>query len=960
MKKYEIYNVSSYKTKIIECTKIEGTIDEIIKELKNKKNYHERILKDDELILNIDIDGCDNLNKIKQEIIIFLKDKYGLIIEDDDIKYTENRKYGILKGNDKKSYHITIPKYYGNSYKLKMLWNIFKDRYKYECIDHKHLGTGNSGKWFRLPNQLKGISDKLTYEESIGTEHNIINGTLQNFVLKHIPKDSININNLIKDNIIVKEKTTKNERVIQNNTIKELTLTDNEIKNMLKKLEKKYLEDYEEWLKITTLMKSIGKYKIWNKWSKKSEKYNQNENNKIWNSIKLTFDENYLKYLCNLEEDIHKKYIPLTKDLKFDVKKINSKYLNTGISYTELNKYNTIILKSSTGTGKTTMTAQMIKKELEKDKSKRILSIVSKISLSNQQIKSFMDEDIELVSYRDTKKDIKKDNMVCCLNSLWMYQYISNNEMKNMIIYIDEVNSLIENLVDNMTLKHNLKVIYHTLMRLINNCHKIIVSDALITDNVLNLLKKRNDKNKIMVENEFKKYKNIRAEEIKDENIFLEKMKEQCMNNDYFLFGCDSLEIVTRFYIECLKCNVDRTKFILITSESKMEIYDASKEFKNKFVFYSPSIIFGVDFTIENEQNVFIYITGKSLMPSGCFQQTTRTRNIKTLYYYCNTYRQKNKYFNTASVRKIFRNIEKTNDIIKDICSNYDEDDNIIMLDNAFFEMYCYNEYVKDTYRTNIKKHYKLILEENGFILSSSGNCNNIELEKTKEMKKEVKEEQLKKFEEFKKLNKESTEYNNKKYDNFKENIKFLGLNELENETLDKYKEEIVFSKQLENHIKTINMFKSYDYIKSKVKEENENAFYITIYNSSYNKIKYIKEMEQKYNIHFLNKEFNDRNEEKIEMSDEEYNKMKIIFRSEKEKPKTYDDLKKIYVGLIKNITGNKLIELKRETKKNEEGKKNYNYSVNKKVLDYHLNLYLHKNKNHNNLDSNIFKYLGF
>jgi primosomal protein N' len=188
-------------------------------------------------------------------------------------------------------------------------------------------------------------------------------------------------------------------------------------------------------------MKSIGKYKIWNKWSKKSEKYNQNENNKIWNSIKLTFDENYLKYLCNLEEDIHKKYIPLTKDLKFDVKKINSKYLNTGISYTELNKYNTIILKSSTGTGKTTMTAQMIKKELEKDKSKRILSIVSKISLSNQQIKSFMDEDIELVSYRDTKKDIKIDNMVCCLNSLWMYQYISNNEMKNMIIYIDEVKS---------------------------------------------------------------------------------------------------------------------------------------------------------------------------------------------------------------------------------------------------------------------------------------------------------------------------------------------------------------------------------------------------------------------------------------------------------------------------------------------------------------------------------------
>ena len=128
------------------------------------------------------------------------------------LAFESSKSFG--KGNDKKSYHITIPKYNGTSWKLKSLWILFKKRYKYKCIDHGHLGCGETGKWFRLPNQLKGISDKLTYEESIGTEHNIINGTLQNFVLKHIPKDSININNLIKDNIIVKEKTTKNENKI--------------------------------------------------------------------------------------------------------------------------------------------------------------------------------------------------------------------------------------------------------------------------------------------------------------------------------------------------------------------------------------------------------------------------------------------------------------------------------------------------------------------------------------------------------------------------------------------------------------------------------------------------------------------------------------------------------------------------------------------------------------------------
>jgi len=87
-------------------------------------------------------------------------------------------------------------------------------------------------------------------------------------------------------------------------------------------------------------------------------------------------------------------------------------------------------------------------------------------------------------------------------------------------------------------------------------------------------------------------------------------------------------------YNECIKL-YDKDNFILITSKTKYIVNDAIKEFKDKFVFYSPCITFGVDFSIEEKQDVFIYITGKSLMPDGCFQQTTRTRNIDKLYYYC-------------------------------------------------------------------------------------------------------------------------------------------------------------------------------------------------------------------------------------------------------------------------------------------------------------------------------------
>ena len=37
------------------------------------------------------------------------------------------------------------------------------------------------------------------------------------------------------------------------------------------------------------------------------------------------------------------------------------------------------------------------------------------------------------------------------------------------------------------------------------------------------------------------------------------------------------------------------------------------------------------------------------------------------------------------------------------------------------FNLYCENEFVRDTYETNKVKHFELILRENGFKLSSEG-----------------------------------------------------------------------------------------------------------------------------------------------------------------------------------------------------------------------------------------------
>ena len=75
-----------------------------------------------------------------------------------------------------------------------------------------------------------------------------------------------------------------------------------------------------------------------------------------------------------------------------------------------------------------------------------------------------------------------------------------------------------------------------------------------------------------------------------------------------------------------------------------MSIGDASETFKNKFVFYSLSIVTGVDFSIDQAQDVFLEIRANSIDCQASYQQATRYRNIKSLYYFCETKPQEAEY----------------------------------------------------------------------------------------------------------------------------------------------------------------------------------------------------------------------------------------------------------------------------------------------------------------------------
>ena len=97
----------------------------------------------------------------------------------------------------------------------------------------------------------------------------------------------------------------------------------------------------------------------------------------------------------------------------------------------------------------------------------------------------------------------------------------------------------------------------------------------------------------------------------------------------------------------------DKYKYILITAKSNYTLTDANEQFKNSFVFHSPKITYGVDFNnIDCPQDVFIYIKGNSIHPSGVFQQATRCRYIKSLYYYGEIESKDAKYNNIDEVKQ--------------------------------------------------------------------------------------------------------------------------------------------------------------------------------------------------------------------------------------------------------------------------------------------------------------------
>lgn len=659
------------------------------------------------------------------------------------------------------------------------------------------------------------------------------------------------------------------------------------------------------------------------------------------------------------------KFIELPiENLNLETKTINQVKLELDIN--DFYENDIIIIGSGTATGKTKAVGKL-SKDIKEKYNCNILSIVNLITLSREQISTFKEEsDIDLKDYQKDLSKFAECDGVICLNSLYKLNDIENYDMSNTILYIDEVNDVINSLTHNDSLNGVLNLVYSFLIKLIKNCKKIILSDATINKNTLNLISSRTTNNKILlIKNTVKKFSGVEAKRFNDENQFLETLRTHIRNKKYFLFGCDICATISSLFASLIsEFENQKDSFILITGNTKFRPKCASVDFKDKYVFYSPSITTGVSFVYKDvKQTQFIYMSDKQLItPISFYQMASRTRNMDKLYYFSKEIKsQKMECETIKEVENKYKKMIKYNDKILGLSKSINENDEIKIVNNTFFKLFCYNEYQISIFKTGFLQHFENLLKDNGFNLTQTGQYKKLDKDELKELNevyKLLKEDDFEKYKVAKFTELDNDEDLTKNEEIIKEysilDNRFNLLNIPNKEEAENYKVFMMDEYALKNYYNFLSLFRKSDYIKNKLIEKKDDSFNVKVINSMFSKVSLLEKFESHYQISRFTLDFKNIDETK-EISKEFQELYKYTFPKQKIKSfKTKYSLIKIYVNILKYISGD--LPIIKTSKGKENNKSVWKYALNLDAIKDLITLCKFKNPHFKNFDIELIE----
>ena len=414
--------------------------------------------------------------------------------------------------------------------------------------------------------------------------------------------------------------------------------------------------------------------------------------------------------------------------------------------------YKLIIVKSDTGTGKTTA----MKNYLKLNPDKCFVSIVSRLSLGKEQVSVFKKSGIDCHWFRDEVQDLWRmdgENIVIQIDSLNKLASWCEDTWNAYTIYLDEFNSLIEYFIDCPNLDDKRITVKRMLERIILGAEQVIMTDAHISDTSLLYLKQLNIGGAtIYLENDYKhngKNGGIKAREIYDNEEVVLDLQYKLANNEPFMICCDSKNVCDVLYH-----SLNQDKRIGIFTSETMEDIDLDAW---DFVIFSPKIVYGLDSV--RARPVYCIMKEHTISPLAMIQQANRCRNITELvYYFARKSHGLYKYENKQEVLDELNNVENNCDTTamasaellcsKEECEKYKE-------------LLAHHMYIMDCFNTNKFAHFINLLRDQGFFVDiKRKKTHNSLAMKSKEVKifkqkqlLELFEEQMERIEEFKKDN---------------------------------------------------------------------------------------------------------------------------------------------------------------------------------------------------------------
>ena len=244
---------------------------------------------------------------------------------------------------------------------------------------------------------------------------------------------------------------------------------------------------------------------------------------------------------------------------------------------------------------------------------------------------------------------------------------------------------------------------------------------------------------------------------------------------------------------------------------------------------------------------------------------------------------------------------------------------------NTFFNLYCYNEFVRDIYETNKVKHFELILRDNGFDLSSQGAPKKLAKETRNQQSEAMKELNDELFSQYL----ESEVKGDEKFKAINKTVEYLKLPMDDLETLTLYKDIILDKWALRDHDCIIRFLKSNEYIDNKLNELEFKSIDVKTLTNSYNKLRILRQFEARYGINVWTPQA----PTIVVMDDAFYKLIKTVFRTQVPKPTTPNELVKLYGTLVKSTTNRNFVTATKGQ-----------VTINEETVQHHLNLNMFKN----------------